>query len=498
MNEAGKNAEKLPEIPMETGAEPEPAPSRKLNTYCLENFEEEEEDGTMIESNYIRRQKRKQMETKREIARMRADLPQYTLHEIRMHKLPFHVALMLQLEETGYESTKAYIEQLFILNEVLRNDAGPMSVLWTKPLLRDSVEELKHLNDALMIAEDFHKNDEYRKEAETILTLAVDIAFKFEGWYWLAKELILQCISIASLNKTTGKHEAMARFIYAKILIKKVHDYDTAELHLNLVREMSSGKSWNLKKILPNTESSNTLFMDVNRLLHECCMRNAKLNFKVNWSRALEYAILAKKRAIEACFYEGETRAFYLKGQCELNLGDFKDAVSTFSKAYHIQKSQKSPKGVCEALMELSKAYLMLGSTELALKTLTELKTLAEQHGFQFYLAQAFRYLGEYYLNCGLPQKASPLLGDALKMFHDTGHPAEADQVRNLGALSSGLELMPVFVPLLQRTDRRCEDWYENLQKVVRWKDSREAFWTNEAESLEVDKISELASIFQE
>lgn len=79
------------------------------------------------------------------------------------------------------------------------------------------------------------------------------------------------------------------------------------------------------------------------------------------------------------------------------------------------------------------------GSTRLALQTLLALKAMAEEHGFQFYLAQAYRYLGEYYLNCGEPQKATPLLSDALQIFHDTNNVLEADQVRNLGAVSSGI-----------------------------------------------------------
>lgn len=66
------------------------------------------------------------------------------------------------------------------------------------------------------------------------------------------------------------------------------------------------------------------------------------------------------------------------------------------------------------------------------------LKEKAEEFGYQYYLAQAFRYLGEYYLACGEPCKATPLLSDALNMFHVIGCAAESDQVRNLGALSTG------------------------------------------------------------
>uniref|UniRef100_A0AAR5P3I2 Tetratricopeptide repeat protein 29 n=1 Tax=Dendroctonus ponderosae TaxID=77166 RepID=A0AAR5P3I2_DENPD len=431
-----------------------------------------------FEENFIKRERMRKMETQKEIGRMRAELPKYTLNDIRMFKLPFHEALILQLEETGYASTEAYIQQLFQIDEQLRLEAGPQSFVWTRPALRHSDNELKKLSDALMQAEDEHKKGNYKNEFDTMLRVAIDFAFNYSDWFWLAEDLILQCICTANTFAFSGKHEAISRYVYARILYEKIKNFEKAEEELSITRELSLGKSWNVKSFLPEqTDSSNTLFMSANYLLHLCYMRQAKLFFKIDCNQALEFASLAKKRAVEACYHDGETMALYIKGQCELNLGQTKDAVSTFNKAFYIQSKLKSEKGMCEARVELSKAYLMHGSTRLALNTLLALKAMAEEHGFQFYLAQAYRYLGEYYLTCGEPHKATPLLSDALHTFHSIGLMAEADQVRNVAALSSGLELMPLYIPLLQKTDKRFADGFENLLKLAKWKDSREPFW---------------------
>lgn len=76
--------------------------------------------------------------------------------------MPFHEALMLQLEETGHHNTEAYIREMFRLNDRLREEAGPQSFVWSRPLLKYSDNELKKLSDALVKAEIAHNNGTIR------------------------------------------------------------------------------------------------------------------------------------------------------------------------------------------------------------------------------------------------------------------------------------------------------------------------------------------------
>ncbi|XP_076250979.1 tetratricopeptide repeat protein 29-like [Rhynchophorus ferrugineus] len=446
-----------------------------------------------FEENLLKREKKRKLETKREIEKMRAELPKYNLNDIRQFKLPYHEALLLQLEESGYANTEEYIKYMFDFQEQLRISAGPHSNMWNRPILKHSDVELRKLSEALIKAEDYHNKRNYNAETEVLLITAIDFCFNTKDWFWLGEQVLMKGLKNAMAYQSTGKHESLARYIYAKLLIEKVMDYENAEMHLNISRKLSAGKSWNIKQFFPDLADSTTLFMNANYLLHLCYMRQARHWAKIDLKYAIEFAVLAKKRANEACYHDGETEALLLKGQCEVNTSDLKGAINTFNKAYYIQSKIKSEVGMCQARVELSKAYLMYGNTNLALQHLLHLKEMAELHNLTFYLAQAYRYLGEFYLNNGEPGKATPLLSDALDIFYKTGAIAQADQVRKLEALSSGLELMPQYIELIRQTGRECDKWFENLIKLVRWKDLREPFYEKKESGLLPEIFSHLS-----
>ncbi|XP_030758504.1 uncharacterized protein LOC115884137 isoform X2 [Sitophilus oryzae] len=396
----------------------------------------ERKSSEIFEENLLKRERQRKQLTKREIERMRAELPKYSLNEIRQYKLPYYEALLLQLHESGHLGTEAYIQSIFDVQNKLREEAGYQSNIWQQPILKFSEKELRKLSDALVKSEDEHNI---------------------------------------------------------------VKEFENAEEHLIIARKLSAGKSWNVKQFFPDYTDSNTLFMNANYLLHLVYMKLARQWARTDQAKAIEFAILAKRRANEACFHDGETEALLLKGQCELNLSHLKSAISTFNKAYYIQAKLKSNKGMCEARVELSKAYLMSGNTTLALQHLQHLKEVAEKHNLKFYLAQAYRYLGEFYLNNGEPSKATPLLLDALNIFYETGAIVQADQVKKLEALSAGLELMPQYIQLIKKTDRNRKDWFENLMKLVKWKDLREPFWDRKEDSdIEVQRKSIAELRFEE
>ncbi|XP_030758502.1 uncharacterized protein LOC115884137 isoform X1 [Sitophilus oryzae] len=459
----------------------------------------ERKSSEIFEENLLKRERQRKQLTKREIERMRAELPKYSLNEIRQYKLPYYEALLLQLHESGHLGTEAYIQSIFDVQNKLREEAGYQSNIWQQPILKFSEKELRKLSDALVKSEDEHNIGNYRKETEILLSTGIEFSFYMQDWLWLGKLLLQKAIDNAKTNQTTGKHEALVRFVFSKLLIEKVKEFENAEEHLIIARKLSAGKSWNVKQFFPDYTDSNTLFMNANYLLHLVYMKLARQWARTDQAKAIEFAILAKRRANEACFHDGETEALLLKGQCELNLSHLKSAISTFNKAYYIQAKLKSNKGMCEARVELSKAYLMSGNTTLALQHLQHLKEVAEKHNLKFYLAQAYRYLGEFYLNNGEPSKATPLLLDALNIFYETGAIVQADQVKKLEALSAGLELMPQYIQLIKKTDRNRKDWFENLMKLVKWKDLREPFWDRKEDSdIEVQRKSIAELRFEE
>lgn len=54
-----------------------------------------------------------------------------------------------------------------------------------------------------------------------MLRIAIDFAFNYSDWFWLAEDLILQCICTANSFAFSAKHEAISRYVYARILYEK-------------------------------------------------------------------------------------------------------------------------------------------------------------------------------------------------------------------------------------------------------------------------------------
>lgn len=81
---------------------------------------------------------------------------------------------------------------------------------------------------------------------------------------------------------------------------------------------------------------------------------------------------------------------------------------------------------------------LRIGKFSDALNQLETLLEYAEANNLLNYVAQAHRFLGEYYLNQGIPHLATPLLIKALNIFHELEDILNREQARNLAAISAG------------------------------------------------------------
>lgn len=67
--------------------------------------------------------------------------------------LPFHEAVIHELEENGYEESIRYLKELFELDEETRKEAGPGTLTWKKPRLKDNKDAMKCLKKGLIAFE---------------------------------------------------------------------------------------------------------------------------------------------------------------------------------------------------------------------------------------------------------------------------------------------------------------------------------------------------------
>lgn len=442
----------------------------------------------LLRYNKIKREQVRKMEIHKMIVKMRKELPIYNLEEIRENKMPYYDALVTNLAEKGFASTASFIEQLVEFQTKAREEAGPGSNIWMRPQLRYSHKELKYLSGELQKAEEFNFNGNHTRECDTFLRVAIHFAFSHHDWWWLGEQLLVQAINVSSDYPTLqGKFEALSRFAYAKFLISNLREYDNAKEQLLIARDLSKSIALNIESYIPNEKG--TLYMKINYYTYECLIREARNMMSVDYHKAIEIAIQAKKRAAEACHTEGETQALLLKGLCEMNIDQAKNAILNFNKALKLQEGKENKEGLCKVMIQLAKAYLMDNNTSQSLRILNSLKDTAAKHHLHFYLAQAYKNMGEHYFNNKEYAIARRLLNKSLNLFaKENNASSDVALVQILEAIAWGLELFPKYVDLVFRAGNTAgSSGFENLNKLIDWKDSRKSFWD---EALDADHSS--------
>lgn len=98
-----------------------------------------------------------------------------------------------------------------------------------------------------------------------------------------------------------------------------------------------------------------------------------------------------------------------------------------------------------------------------------------------YYIGQAHRFFGEFYLTEGSPNLATPYLIKSLNIFHEMDKIADREQARCMAAVSAGQELMPHYVKLILKCGKHEKIAKNHILKLVQWKDTRNLFWSEES-----------------
>lgn len=441
----------------------------------------------------VKRERMRKMRIRGMITDMRKNLPVYNLEEIREYKMPYYDALVTNLEEKGLESSSSFLQQLVAYQDHARHEAGPGSNVWMRPQLQFSNKELKYLTEELQKAEEFNATGSHWRECEVFLRLGIHFAFGHADWWWLGEQILVQSINVSGSYPTLqGDFEALSRFAYAKFLIRNLKEYETAKEQLLVARDLAANKGQAVRDYFPD-ERPGTLYMLINYYTHKCLMKEVRNLMPTDYEKAIDVSVQAKKRAGEACHKEGETQALLMKGLCEMNVDNAKSAIFSFNKALKLQEAIGNKEGLCKVMIQLAKAYLMDNNTSQSLRILNKLKDTAAKYHLHFYLAQAYKNMGEHYLNNGEYAIARKLLNKSLSYFEEERDGTmDIALVQLLEAIAWGLELFPKYVDLVFKSGNTSGSaGIENLNKLIDWKDSRKPFWSElEAETSFADMMA--------
>lgn len=150
---------------------------------------------------------------------LREKVPLLNYAQVRRTKILFHEALLSELKESGHKNTIA------LLNELIEIDAKVDNESLTKKGLIDDHELIEKIVECLKNAEHSEKS----VELDLFLNLAKYIERGDKSFIWIAKQLYVTLLGLASSYKSDGQHyEAVAKYFYGKFLHEKELNFHDA------------------------------------------------------------------------------------------------------------------------------------------------------------------------------------------------------------------------------------------------------------------------------
>ncbi|XP_077281234.1 uncharacterized protein LOC143907959 [Temnothorax americanus] len=245
---------------------------------------------------------------------LRAMLPILKPSEVRRFRLPLHEAIIDELEEGNYEESVRYLKELFELDEAIRREAGPGTLTWEKPRLKNTRDAMLRLKESL-IAVERAKNAEqkqlffelkvrstkYESKSTNIINFLdigdcvstaaefLNTALYFQAmtweWWWVTERLYRSALENAKLIEGDDERTStFAHYLYGRFLFEQKYNYvhviqavrDTVQslYHLKVAREGSQEKSWNASKMTGRKEE--TIFRECNVVLYKALLMYAQ------------------------------------------------------------------------------------------------------------------------------------------------------------------------------------------------------------------------------
>ncbi|CAH0560445.1 unnamed protein product [Brassicogethes aeneus] len=241
--------------------------------------------------------------------------------------MPYHEAIYCELEEKGLLNTMEFLKQLITFQETSRKQ-GADTASANKPRLVNSKNHLDYLVDGLSKAEIAEKK-------------AKKYCFDEAKWEWLGEQLVIQSKAASSrLEGNKLQLKAISEYMHGRFIIETTDSKELGIVHLESCRETSNGKPWKAKAFFP--EHKQSLAEEVCLTLYHMYYNEAKELLKTFPKNAGKYALLAKKRAMQACFTEGITESMLLKGITDLVDNNLELAIQSMVAAFGVQMKNEA------------------------------------------------------------------------------------------------------------------------------------------------------------
>ncbi|XP_014207525.1 tetratricopeptide repeat protein 29-like [Copidosoma floridanum] len=402
--------------------------------------------------------------------RVKAQLPSLRAKDIRRYKLPHSQIVVLELREDGHVEAAEYFEFLFRLDENIKTAAGPDTVIWNNPRLKDNEELVDQLRQVLVSVFD------EKLPAETRTTLTIKMSLRVENskweWWWIADTLYRTALQIAKeIDSNDREIVNSLRFLYARFLFSKLKKPDLALEHVKMAQKESRGQPWNASKLLDCRQES--LFTESCVLMHKVLVSIAREERENDAEVAVNSCKVALDCACESWRKELVAEAHYELAESERAAGNLSGAVEHFFASLGILEEVDDPVGICRVHSKLASTYERIGDGEKVLEHFRKLKDVASECGLPYKYAEAHYFTGEYHLRRNDPEKATANFQVAFAVYNRLGAKNDANRARCFLGISKGQQIMDKYKALIEQSVEGVSD---ALLKIILWKDRGEPF----------------------
>ncbi|XP_076162480.1 uncharacterized protein LOC143144212 [Ptiloglossa arizonensis] len=414
--------------------------------------------------------------TKKHVVDLRAMLPDLTFKHVRRFYMPYHEAILLELEEQNYRETAQRMKEFLELDEKI-GETLPGTLIKKKVYLKDRKDFIDRLKDGFIAFEKAERRGDCAARATTLLDVALFFQSKTWEWWWIAERLYQTALKAAeSIENDNRRTITLIRYLYGRFLLHELQNPREALDYLKEARDLSKTKMWNTLKTLGGKPSS--IFKECNVLLYKALLILARQERPKDPDYALKACTEATKSAADAGNPEYVNEALHELGKSYIAVNDIEHALKSFSKLLALAKRIPDAEGVCTAHMELAFAYKQLDDNVRTEQHLRMFRENAEQFGLFEKFADAHYYTGEHYLSQGKTNLSTAHLESALILYTKLGLSRETDRARCIAGISKGQERIEEYFKLLLR----CGDGHDKRAtlKICLWKGRRESFWTDE------------------
>ncbi|XP_072754856.1 uncharacterized protein [Anoplolepis gracilipes] len=401
-------------------------------------------------------------------------LPILKPSEVKRFHLPTHEAIIRELEENGYEESVSYLKELFELDEETRREAGPGTLTWKKPRLKDNKDALIRLKGGLIALEQAKNAGDSASMIMEFLHMALFFQAMTWEWWWVAERLYRSALMNSKLIENDKRTTTLIHYLYGRFLLEQIQNTTESLYHLKVAREASKEKHWNASKISSRKEE--TIFRECNVLLYKAMLMHAQQLDPNQPDIIVKVYTEALARATDADYYEYIANTLYELGKNQLRSDDVKLALQNFSKFLAMAKRIPDPEGICNAHMGLALAYKLceLNDEVNTEKHLHLFRKNAAEFKLMKKLAEAHYCTGEHFLSKRRPDIATSHLEKSFNLYNELGLYDDVNKVRTIAGVSKGQGIIDQYIDLILR----CGEDPTAISILCEWKNHRSIFWT--------------------